>query len=506
MKKNNTITFNLLVIIGILLVVNILSDSFFFRIDLTEDSRYTLSQATKDILRNLDEPVTVTAYFSEDLPADVAKARRDFKELLIEYVNLSKGMLDYEFIDPTKNEETEKEVMQQGIQPIIINVREKDQNVQKKAYLGAVVQLGERKEIIPVLLPEGPIEYSLSTSIKKLSVTDKPLIGFVQGHGEPSLNMCMQVSQQLSVMYNVEEVDLSTSNNDLNKYKTIIFLRPTDTVPPPHLAQLDKYLSEGGNMFIALNTVNFDFTTAQGNVVYTGVAEWLEQKGLKVDNNFVIDGIKCGTVSVQQQQMGMTFNTQIQFPYIPIIYNFSEHTITKGLEAIVLPMVSSVQYQGDTTAIFTPLLKTSEQSGMQTPPLYFDVNKRWMQNDFPVSNITVAGVLTGKFGGNKKSSIVIVGDGDFPVNGEGRGAQQLQPDNLNFIVNSIDWLSDDTGLIELRTKGVTARPLDEIDDSKKMFLKWLNTVLPILLVIIYGFIRWQRNRNIRIKRMEEGYV
>ncbi len=505
MKKINTITFNLLVIIGILVVVNILSDRFFFRIDLTEDNRYTLSDATKDILRNLEEPVTVTAYFSEDLPANVAQARRDFKELLIEYVNLSKGMLEYEFIDPTKDEETEQEVVQQGIQPILINVREKDQNVQKKAYLGAVVQLGEKKEIIPVLLPEGPIEYSMSTSIKKLSVVNKPLIGFVQGHGEPSINMLAQVSQQMSVMYNVEEINLDASEYELSKYKTIIFVRPTDTIPYAHFAQLDRYLSEGGNMFIALNNVNFDFTTAQGNVVYTGVSEWLQQKGLIVDNNFVVDS-KCGTVNLQQQQMGMTFNTQLQFPYIPIINNFSEHSITKGLEAIILQMVSSVQYQGDTTAIFTSLLKTSEQSGMQTPPLYFDVNKRWMQNDFPVSNITVAGVLTGKFGGNQKSSIVVVGDGDFPINGEGRGAQQLQPDNVNFMVNSIDYLSDDTGLIELRTKGVTARPLDEIEDSKKMFLKWLNTVLPILLVIIYGFIRWQRNRNIRIKRMEEGYV
>ena len=102
--------------------------------------------------------------------------------------------------------------------------------------------------------------------------------------------------------------------------------------------------------------------------------------------------------------------------------------------------------------------------------------------------------------------IVVVGDGEFATNGPGRRARQVQADNVNLLVNSIDWLSDDTGLINLRTKAVTSRPLDQISDSKTLFLKWLNFLLPVLLVIIYGLIRIQYRRNQRIKRMEEGYV
>jgi hypothetical protein len=74
------------------------------------------------------------------------------------------------------------------------------------------------------------------------------------------------------------------------------------------------------------------------------------------------------------------------------------------------------------------------------------------------------------------------------------------------MVNAIEWMSDQSGLIELRTKAVTARPLDEIEDGKKNFLKWLNFLLPLVLVILFGVFRNQRNRNIRMKRMEEGYV
>ncbi len=88
-----------------------------------------------------------------------------------------------------------------------------------------------------------------------------------------------------------------------------------------------------------------------------------------------------------------------------------------------------------------------------------------------------------------ESSIVVFSDGQFPVNGEGQRAQQLAQDNVSLMVNSIDCLSDDTGLIDLRTKGVTSRPLDQIEDGRKTFLKWLNFLLPIILILIYGIIQ-----------------
>jgi ABC-type uncharacterized transport system involved in gliding motility auxiliary subunit len=104
------------------------------------------------------------------------------------------------------------------------------------------------------------------------------------------------------------------------------------------------------------------------------------------------------------------------------------------------------------------------------------------------------------------SRLIVVSDGDFPVNGEGQQARQIPPDNLNFIVNGIDWLSDDTGLIDLRTKEVNSRPLDQMDDGKKALLKYLNFLVPILLIIGFGVVRWQSNRNLRMKRMNEDYI
>ena len=103
--------------------------------------------------------------------------------------------------------------------------------------------------------------------------------------------------------------------------------------------------------------------------------------------------------------------------------------------------------------------------------------------------------------------MVVISDGDFLVNGDGQNARQLQPDNISLAVNSIDWLSDDTGLVELRTKGVTSRPLDpSLEDGTKTFLKYLNFLLPIILIIAFGIIRFQIRRNIRNKLMQTSYV
>jgi len=179
MKNRSRITYQLLMIIAVVILVNVLADRFFVRVDLTADKRYTLSKATKNILRDLDKPVTISAYFTSDLPPQYINLRREFTDMLIEYGNVSRGMVVFEMIDP-KDEETEMAAMQAGVQPVIVNIRERDQVKQQKAFMGAVVRMGERNEVIPLIQPDAAMEYSLSTSIKKISIVDKPLIGFIQ--------------------------------------------------------------------------------------------------------------------------------------------------------------------------------------------------------------------------------------------------------------------------------------------------------------------------------------
>ncbi len=505
-KTKNTLYTSILLVVGVLILVNILSDKIFVRLDFTADKRYTLSKATKEILKDLNEPVTIKAYFSEDLPPDVAKTKRDFKDLLIEYSNRSKGMLVYEFINPNKDEETEQDALRNGIQPVLINVRDKDQVKQQKAFLGAVVQLGEQKDIIPFMQPGAAMEYALSSSIKKLSVFDKPTIGLLQGHGEPGISSFKQVMAMLNVLYNVRPVTLTDSTDELMNFETVAIIAPKDSFSVSDLMQLDNFLSQGKNLYIAMNRVEGNFSNAMGSTINTGLENWLSEKGITVEENFIIDA-NCSSVGVIQQQGPFRIQTQVNFPYIPVISNFEKHPITEGLEAVVFQFVSSITFNGDTNVTFTPLVRSSDKSGTQSSPLYFDIQKQWNDRDFPLSGLTLAGILSGPIVGQMNSNIVLVADGDFAVNQEGQQQnQQINPDNVSLMVNAIDWLSDDTGLIDLRTKGVTSRPLDQIEDGKKAFLKYFNFLLPLLLVIIYGVINMQINRNLRMKRMEEGYV
>src|SRR5690606_244368 len=140
-------------IIAIIIVVNLLGSEYYFRLDLTDDKQYTLSRATRDVIANLDEPVTVKAYFSRNLPPDSARTRQDFQDLLVEYASRSDGQILYEFINPNESESKEQEATQSGIHPVLINMREKDQFRQQKAFLGATGYLGDEEEVITLIRP-----------------------------------------------------------------------------------------------------------------------------------------------------------------------------------------------------------------------------------------------------------------------------------------------------------------------------------------------------------------
>ena len=498
---------SVILVFGILVLINIIASRFFFRIDYTEDQRYSLSNATKNILISLNEPITITAYFSEDLPPNVLKVRQDFRDILVEYASYSNGQIVYEFVNPSETQESEIKAQQSGIQPIMINVRERDQMKQQRVYLGAVIQLGNQKEVIPFIQPGAAMEYTLSTNIKKLSVKDKLQIAFLQGNGEPSLNALQQLNNQLSVLYDVGTVTFSDTMGIPQQYKTLVIVAPKDTIPQKYFNYLDDFLAQGGRILIALNRVGGDLSQAMGNSVYTGLSDWLSDKGIEVVDNFIVDA-SCSDVMVRQQTGMFVMNTPVKFPYLPIITNFVKHPITEGLESVVLPFASSINLiPKDTTVLMYPLAMTSEKSGLQSPPLRFDVMKNWGPGDFLASSLPVAVVIEGKIAGTTDTKMVVYGDGDFAVNGEGQQAQQLQGDNVSFMSNAIDWLSDDTGLIELRTKGVTARPLDaSLEDSTKTLLKYLNFLIPLILIVFYGVYRFQSRRKLRNKLMNISYV
>lgn len=493
---------NLYIIIGIILL-NILSYFIFIRLDFTSNNRYSLSKVSKNIMKNNREPVTIDFYVSEDLPQDIKKLAKEFIFLLKEYRSLSTVNFTINTINPD-NDEKGQRAIDAGIQPIHIEVRERDLEKIQRIFMGAVFTIGNKQAVIPFIGHNTPLEYEITRLFKQASNPLKPHIGFIKGHEEAPLNRMPQFVNELSHLTDISVIDL-ISDKGLEQYSVLCIIDPKDSYTPYEIEQLEKYMEKGGRLFIALNHAVGQINSSQNNgfINRTGIEDLLEKKGLKIQYDFIIDR-NCGTIAIPQQHGFINFESNVSFPYLPIITNFSKHTITQGLSSILLPFASSIeQIKTNTTYIFTSLARTSSVSGTQQAPVFFNLQKQWSGRDFNKPHNTIAALLTNE---DNNSALITITDADFIINDVGLFAHPLRPDNINFAINSIEWLSDNSGLIQLRNKFTTFASLESITEGKKNFLKYFNFLLPILITIVIATIRLRRNQKKRINRSRPGYV
>ena len=237
-------------ILTVILLVNIFSFFIFFRWDFTKTKRYSLSKVSKTSIRNNVEPIVVDFYVTEDLPQDTKKLVKEFRSLLKEYKSLSNVSFTINTIYPD-NTEKEFKATQEGIIPSFNEIRERDLEKIQKIYCGAVFHIGNNKTVLPNISFNTPIEYEITRMLKQASDTIKPRIGFVRGHGETTLNLMSELVDELSHLTDITVVDLN-----LNTYEdcnVLCLINPKDNFSPYEIAQLEKFLSKGGRLFIALN-------------------------------------------------------------------------------------------------------------------------------------------------------------------------------------------------------------------------------------------------------------
>lgn len=495
----NKIVREIIYILVAVLVLNVLSCFLFFRWDFTANKRYSLSKVSKNIIRNNNEPIVVDFYITEDLPQDIKKLAKEFQSLLKEYKSISKA----DFIINTiylNNHEKEFKATEAGIKPIYHEIRERDLEKIQRVFIGAVFHIGNRQAVIPEINFDTALEYKITRLFKQTSDTLKPTVGFVRGHGEATFNHMPQLINELSHLTEMQVVDLN-SKQSLDNCNVICIIDPKDYFSPYEIEQLEKYLDKGGRLFIALNhAIGQLGDRNSGFINPTGIEDMLEKKGLKIKYDFVVDN-NCGTIAINQQYGFINFQSNVSFPYIPIITNFSKHTITYGLKSMLLPFASSIeQVKTSTPYIFTPLAKTSSVSGIQQAPVFFDFQKQWTQNDFNHPHNTIAALLTNE---DNNSSIVAITDANFISDAI---VSSGPTDNINFAINSIEWLADNSGLIQLRNKFTTFSFLEPLNDNTKEFIKYLNFFLPILLIILAAIIHYRKQQLKRAHRSQRGYI
>jgi gliding-associated putative ABC transporter substrate-binding component GldG len=524
-KKTQTLL-RVMLVLGILVLVNFISVRIFGRLDLTKAGVYTLSDASKNLVRNLDDRVTVKAYFTEDLPAPYNNNRRAVLDVLNDYKAYSKGNLHYEFVNP-EGEKNEREAQQAGIPPVEVQIVKEDKFEVKRAFLGLVMMYEDKKEVLPVIQNLGSLEYDISAAIKRLTSRTKKRIGYTTGHQETALTSMQRASQEINAQYETVPVDLSSNTAEIPQdLAALLIIAPQMKFSDTAKYQIDQYLMRGGKVAFLLNKMNIDLS-AQYKVAQSvdlGLEDMLENYGIRINSDLVRDA-QCASITVMQNQGQFQMRSQVPFPYLPNAVNVDRsNPIVKDLQGLIFYFVSSL----DTTLAANKglkaevLVRSSKHSGRQSGFVMIDPFHRYTPEELAESNIPMAAVVSGFFksffsaasgsasSGDGKSlvpqtikspdtRIIVVGDGDFMKDdfAGNRG-------NLTFFVNIVDFLADDAGLITIRSKDIAQPPLEQVSDGTKKLLKYGTLLLPPFLVIAYGLLRWRR--RLALKRSLESQL
>jgi ABC-2 type transport system permease protein len=537
----------------VVVLVSILSGMKFFRVDLTSEKRYTLSRFTRQQLRQLDGVVYIRIYLEGEMPAGFVNFRDAIGDLMDEFRAYAGENLQYEFInlyDETDEELRNRmigELYDRGLKVTSVQVKEREGGTSARIlFPGAMVSYGDYT--LPVnLLKNNPalshemnlnnsiqtLEYEFMRAIHSLTLKEVPRVAFIEGHGELD---SVETHSLMDELKNFFQVDRGTINGNLQAlmaYKAIIIARPMRRFSEADKFAIDQYIMRGGKVLFFLDPVNpFADSLTGGTTValanQVGLEELLFRYGVRVNYNLVAD-MQCNPVPVNTAPAGEQARFVLMpWVYHPLLSGPADHPVTRGLNYVESEFASSLDTVGEFREGMTRtvLLATSSASRIRDVPLYISMEEIMVQPDpalYRASGLPVAILLEGSFDSFYKNypvpdgvypkdpevipkslptSILVVADGDIPANEVlfEQGAFRAQPlgyerytrqtfGNAEFIMNAVNLMTDDTGIMELRSREFRLRLLNrEITAQKVRLMKWklLNTLLPLILVAVSG--------------------
>ena len=496
-KTNLGIT--VLIIIGILAVINFFSYQIFHRWDLTQNKDYSISKVSKRAVSELDDVVNIKVYFSKNLPSQYITLHQEVEDILDEYVNYSNNKIRVEFIDPAEDDDLAQKLMMMGIPELQFNVFEKDKMEIVRGYLGMAIQYGDKNEIIPVVQDTWNLEYQVTLAIKKVISEEMAVIGFVTSNGTANLeNEIGAAYKLLQELYQVRQVDLSTVEQVPSDISALIIVGPKEQFEEEQLKAIDAFVMQGGSLLILADGVKVE-EGMMANVNNVGLAGLLENYGIKLNHNLVLD-VSNSVASFTQGFF--TFSTN--YPFWPKIAKDGfdqENVAVAKLESLVLPWASSLEILTDKineNNKVSYLVRTTDKAWSQDNN--FNLNP---QQTFAPSNgqrqltlaVSVFGEFNSAFDDSKTgtSRLIVVGDSDFVKDSFARN----NSNNLIFFQNLVDSLSLDEDLINIRSKGITDRPIKELSDGGKSAVRYLNIFGLTVVVVLFGMLRYYMRRRSR---------
>lgn len=537
----------------ILVLINLLSSQYFFRVDLTEEKRYSIHSATRALLAGLDDDVHVEVFLAGELNAGFRRFQKRIRETLEMFRVYSGNRIQYTFTDPATalsqkaRQEFMAELAAKGIQPTNVIDTRNGERVEKIIFPGVVISYGGAEKGVMLLkgnkagTPEEEInesiegiEFEIANAIYKLTDPSPSQIGWVSGHGELDGVPVSDFQEAVAELYPVKRVTLRDPG--LSSYHALIIAKPTQPFSPADKYQLDQYIMHGGSVLFMLDRLDASMDSIrQANYFAfpyeTQLDDQLFRYGLRVNADLVQDRYAARyPVITGQRQDGTPQIHLMEWPFFPLINRFTEHAITRNLDRVIMRFVSSIDTVKAEGVKKIPLLFTSEYARKLSAPVNVNINelrRDLSAEQFTEAFIPVAYLLEGTFTSLYKNrflpegaeentfraeslptSLIVVSDGDLArneVNPRTREPFPLGFDpfsnytfaNRDLLLNMIAYLVDEDGLIRARNREIVMRPLDrEQIAAERLTWQVMNLGLPLALLVIFGVLRayWRRRK------------
>jgi ABC-2 type transport system permease protein len=543
-----------LTVIAALVVVNVLSAFVFFRLDLTQEKRFTLSDATQRLLTNLPDDVHIDVYLTGDLPPGFKRLENAVRETLDGFQALANRKITYRFIDTdavTNADEKNKlidKLQQKGLLPTNLYASEGGKRTEKLVFPGAIVSYKGRET--PVQLLKGNktataeeqlnqsyegVEFQLASAIQKLTQTkeDRKRVGLLYSHTKVPPSRFSDLLASVQQQYDLFFIDIAKPG-PVTGLDLVIVPKPDSAFSEEEIFKLDQFVVNGGRALFFVDGQRVDSVNNEGT--------YAQPLSLNLDNLFFRWGVRinrdvvkdyyCAAIPLNVGNLGDKPNIQlVPWRFYPLLNNFgsSGNPIVRNLDAVLGKFVSTLDtvrsMGGDGQLIQkTPLLLTSPYTKILKTPALISYNEARQQPDpstYADGAHIIGCLLEGKFQSlfanrilpgdprangfraeGTASRILICSDGDLIINDVDYKRNMPYPlgfdrytrntyANKDFALNAIDYLIDPNGVIAARSRSVTLRPLDKIRvDANRTGWQLLNLLGPLALVGLIGFV-WQ---------------
>ncbi|MBI1779803.1 MAG: gliding motility-associated ABC transporter substrate-binding protein GldG, partial [Sphingobacteriales bacterium] len=431
-------SFGWLVLIALLVLVNITATFFKFRIDLTEEKRFSLSTPTKKLLKHIDSTITVDVLLEGELPADFRKLQVSTKDLLNEMKEYAGKKLEYNFINSETIEKDSAYQLMLASFDLIPTAREsqtKKGEEKVMLYPFAVVNRGDKKIGIDLLkgkivydvdpingtrqineaksinAAESLLEFKIADAIDKIQQQNKPVIGYLMGNGEPPIGPpngieTYDLVKTLEANYRLFTLDINTHPVIPLEFKALLIVRPTQKFEDSTKQKIDQYIMQGGKVLWSLDNLdaNKDSLARLANTVAFDMGINLDDQlfkyGVRINRDLVQD-MQCDMVPIVIGQTGGQAQIQpIPFNYYPLLTPSNNNAITRNMEPVLGQYVNSIDTVKAEGIKKTVLLSSSENSKFVSTPAIISLNELKTIEEPKLYNkkfLPVAYLLEGKF-------------------------------------------------------------------------------------------------------------